>query len=406
MQVIFGKSVCRWLIICLVFSLLFYFFLQPPTKTTAEPSAQVTIGEKNGHVGDEVKVPVKIENAQDLAGGKVVVSYDPQVIEISEENGIIKGEVLEKANLIRNPDYSENSLAFVWAGTRPLEESGTLAELTFYLQKTGESSLQLEEIDLSDTEGRSISAEGKDGSLRVFERDEEVPDPDVDPEDDPVENGVEPDPEADPEVDEREDEVTDPDEEVEPAEPDVEIDLPEETLLRIEDARGALGETVPVAIVLATPEEIAGGMLVISYEPEMVEPLEFSNNLPEGYFMEYNLAYTEDSLSVAWFGIEESLTAEKVIANISFQLNEEGESLLEVKKLQLLDAEGDEVSVQTVDGTLICGDEGVQIFGINIIYLIIALVVIAILAFYLFWEFKKKKNKSRVLDKGGEPGEG
>ncbi len=406
MEVIFGKSVCRWLIICIVFSIVFYFFLQPAGKTTADPSAQVTIGEIKGHVDDEVKVPVKIENAQDLAGGKVVVSYDPQIIELSKENGIIKGEVLEKANLIRNPDYSENSLAFVWAGTRPLEESGTLVELTFYLQETGESSLQLEEIDLSDTEGRSISAEGKHGSLLVSEKDEEVSDPEVDPEDDPVENGVEPDPEADPEVDEREEDVTDPDEEVEPAEPEEENDLPEETLLRIEDARGMLGETVPVSIVLESPEEIAGGMLVLSYEPEMVEPLEISNDLPEGFFMEFNLAYTEDSLSIAWFGMEEGLTAEEIIAYVSFQLNEEGESLLEVKELQLLDAEGDEVSVQTVDGTLICGEAGIQIFGVNYIYLIIALVVIAILAFFFFWERKKKKNKSTVLDKGGEPGEG
>lgn len=93
-------------------------------------SAALKIDSVKAQAGQEVTVPVYIENNPGFSGTKITISYDKNLKVISVE----KGNVLNYGNFVQNADNSaDNSFDVVWNSNIENKASGVMFTVTFKL---------------------------------------------------------------------------------------------------------------------------------------------------------------------------------------------------------------------------------------------------------------------------------
>lgn len=93
-------------------------------------SAALKIDSIKAQAGQEVTMPVYIENNPGFSGTKITVSYDENLKVISVE----KGNVLNYGNFVQNADNSaDNSFDVVWNGSIENKANGVMFTVTFKL---------------------------------------------------------------------------------------------------------------------------------------------------------------------------------------------------------------------------------------------------------------------------------
>ncbi len=93
-------------------------------------SAALKIDSIKAQAGQEVTMPVYIENNPGFSGTKITVSYDENLKVISVE----KGNVLNYGNFVQNVDNSaDNSFDVVWNSSIENKANGVLFTVTFKL---------------------------------------------------------------------------------------------------------------------------------------------------------------------------------------------------------------------------------------------------------------------------------
>lgn len=93
-------------------------------------SASVKIDSVDAYAGQEVALPVYIENNPGLSGTKITVNYDKSLQVISVE----KGKVFSSGNFVQNADNSTaGSFDIVWNSSVESKENGVIFTVTFKL---------------------------------------------------------------------------------------------------------------------------------------------------------------------------------------------------------------------------------------------------------------------------------
>ena len=93
-------------------------------------SAALKIDSTKAQAGQEVTMPVYIENNSGFSGTKITVSYDENLKVISVE----KGNVLNYGNFVQNADNSaDNSFDVVWNSSIENKANGVMFTVTFKL---------------------------------------------------------------------------------------------------------------------------------------------------------------------------------------------------------------------------------------------------------------------------------
>lgn len=93
-------------------------------------SAALKIDSIKAQAGQEVTMPVYIENNPGFSGTKITVSYDENLKVISVENG----NVLNYGNFVQNADNSaDNSFDVVWNSSIENKANGVMFTVTFKL---------------------------------------------------------------------------------------------------------------------------------------------------------------------------------------------------------------------------------------------------------------------------------
>lgn len=321
-------------IAALVFTLI---FLLIPFNCTpfvaAQTSPTLELGKFEGSVGQEIVVSVKLKNSKEVAGGEFVISYDPDMVEPREASGT---ELLGRASLVYNLDYTADSLKVVWADAKSLKSTGEIVNIKFLLKKEGEGVLELKELLLATEEAKEIpGVAGVNGSIQIGpsrgtdagsaekaapSRDKDSPSPDGAP--------------AEKKGDDRTTAREGP------------------ALLKVGKAKGGVGDTIKVTIRVENPQGMAGGNMVLAYNPGVVEPLKVKpGSLLDGLIPIANLESSEDTISIAWFGLK-GKTSDGALLEISFRLKEKGKSPLEIKELSLVNIEGEEIHAEYDDGQI------------------------------------------------------
>ncbi len=321
------SGVMAALVFALIFLLIPFNFV-PPVAAQASPTLE--LGKAEGSVGEEIVVSVQLKNSKEVAGGEFVLSYDPGMV---EPKGVSGTGLLEGALLMPNLDYTADSLKVVWADTKALKKTGEIIRIKFLLKKEGEAILELKEMVLATEVPEKIpDVAGVNGSIMIGPSRGTDPGSKTAPSDKDSSS-----PDGAPAEKKGDDRTT---------------AREGPALLKVGKARGGAGDTVKVTIMVENPQGMAGGNMVLAYNPGVVEPLKVKpGNLLDGLIPIANLESSEDTISIAWFGLK-GKTSDGALLDISFRLKEKGRSPLEIKELSLVNIEGNEIPVEYDDGQI------------------------------------------------------
>ena len=355
----------------------------------ADNTAVISAGNVSGSAGETVTVPVTIKDSGGMAGGEVVISYDPEILEIKS---IKNGKVLNDILFMDNPALSKNSLKFLWAKAEmvPIREDGEIALLTFFLKRSGKSDLTVAGADLLDINLNEIEVKTESGAITVT----------ADADSPASRNG-----EGNSEGALEPGRIENGEEAPGGASENDETDTvrPGPAIISLGKVSGMPEETVIVPLHIENPQGMAGGNIVISYDHELVEPQKVkSGGLLSGIIPISNLEHSENTISVAWIGLS-GKTSDGNIMEITFLLKDEGVSALELTDLSLVDANGEEIDYETVNGSISIGEEGdFPVNGDteasdsnNYLYIVAAIILLAAISVFILLKKGKEKRASR-----------
>jgi hypothetical protein len=131
-------------------------------------AAEIAVGEAAARAGETVKIPVRARGIENLAGVKLVMTYDA---------GKLAFEAADKTPLTTSLMHIVNSkkagrLIVVMAGARGVSaKDGVILDLRFRVPD-GETAanttrIQLREVQVMSDQLKEIAAEGKDGDVQL-----------------------------------------------------------------------------------------------------------------------------------------------------------------------------------------------------------------------------------------------
>lgn len=145
--------------------------VQPQTTLQVDPQAlQIRVGE-------EATIDLAIEQAFELYGIEVHLTFDPGLLQVVDADAGQEGIQIEPGTL-PIPDFVVQNAANNQAGTidyastqlppnKPSEGSGLIARIRLKALKPGTSQLRFDQFLLADTGGGSIAASARHGQVTV-----------------------------------------------------------------------------------------------------------------------------------------------------------------------------------------------------------------------------------------------
>ncbi|MBS4020833.1 MAG: cell wall-binding repeat-containing protein [Dethiobacter sp.] len=142
----------------------FVFILAVPTGLAQSGQVLVSVKSMEGGVGTIIEVPVEVTNPSGMAGGSIVVKYDPSIVEpVSARAGSLIGGFLHVANTA----FTSDSIKVAWAGTSGKITDGVITIITFSLKSPGATALEITELSLIDAITKNIPSTPVNGSITV-----------------------------------------------------------------------------------------------------------------------------------------------------------------------------------------------------------------------------------------------
>ena len=129
-------------------------------------SIQVSIPEFSVEPNANITVAINVDNAAGIAGGDIVLEYEPDILVAKEAR---KTDLIESLTLIANTDI-EGKIVLSMAGTSGLEEgSGAILEIDFEVKANAkaDSPLILSDVALYDEIGNDIPVGTVNGKVTV-----------------------------------------------------------------------------------------------------------------------------------------------------------------------------------------------------------------------------------------------
>ncbi|GAB6275132.1 MAG: hypothetical protein STSR0004_19970 [Peptococcaceae bacterium] len=126
----------------------------------------VKVETKEGKPGEELKVPITIQNAIGMAGAQFDLSYKS---EVAVATAVEKGELVKDFFLIANLDEAKNGLVKIaLAGSEGVNGNGTLVVVTFKLSdKDGNTYVDLKDVELNDENGDITKPKTINGKIEI-----------------------------------------------------------------------------------------------------------------------------------------------------------------------------------------------------------------------------------------------
>ncbi|AKG91991.1 Cohesin domain [Geoglobus ahangari] len=135
---------------------------------TASAELSVKVPDVSCGVGEDVNVPVVVENAQNLGSMDIVISFDPEVVKVKS---VGKGE-LNKGILTSN--VGDGVVAISFADSKGIDGDGEVAVISFEALKQGTSELKFESVQAYDVETHvDIKVTSQNGKITVEESSKE-----------------------------------------------------------------------------------------------------------------------------------------------------------------------------------------------------------------------------------------
>ena len=132
------------------------------------PPVELEVGEVSGRPGGQVEVTIEANRASDLAGGDLVLSYDPTLLRpLQVEAGMLAGSA--RMTLVANLEEREQVRIAMAGATASRLELGSLVRILFEIRpeaNPGLTTLSLEAV-LKDEEGQVLPSTSSPGGIDV-----------------------------------------------------------------------------------------------------------------------------------------------------------------------------------------------------------------------------------------------
>ena len=132
--------------------------------------------------GDDITVDIQVENAIELAGAEVHLSFDSELLEVVDADPAADGVQIAHGDFL-SPDFVIQNDAAATAGKIdyaiaciPLDKAvsgeGTLARLTFRAVAEGEAQVIVDRVVLANARGESVEVETDSSLVTISDREQ------------------------------------------------------------------------------------------------------------------------------------------------------------------------------------------------------------------------------------------
>lgn len=129
---VFMKRLVKKILSCM-FLILLCGLLMPSARVRASEEVVFEIGSARGSVGDEITIPINIQNSSKVASMDLTVVYDPDELDFV---GATKGSAVADGNICDINHVAEKSyIRFVFSSLQEIPEDGQVIALTFAVLK-------------------------------------------------------------------------------------------------------------------------------------------------------------------------------------------------------------------------------------------------------------------------------
>ncbi|MFO8191929.1 MAG: cohesin domain-containing protein [Bacillota bacterium] len=113
----------------------------------AAADLNLSVDEKEAEPGEQVTLPVRIENASGTEGGQFILTYDPAVLDpVSLEAGDLVKDATGSLHMA-NLDYEPGKLMFMWVtAAGDAADTGILCTVTFTMLKAGQTEIAFRDV--------------------------------------------------------------------------------------------------------------------------------------------------------------------------------------------------------------------------------------------------------------------
>lgn len=124
---------------------------------------QVGISDASGEYESMVEVPITITGADDVGSLDMVITYDPDLLQV---DSVSKGELNE--GIISSNTNTEGILSIGIVDQNGINDDGEIAVISFtVINTTGSSPVIVESLDVYDVDGLEIDASAQSGTFTV-----------------------------------------------------------------------------------------------------------------------------------------------------------------------------------------------------------------------------------------------
>ena len=149
----------------IIISMLFFFTLSLTTIATAE-QLEIQIPESSGSQGETVQIPIHVKNAENIGSMDLTVTYDPTILKVKD---VDKGDL--NKGMISSDSTTSGILSIAIADQSGINGDGEIAKISFeVINKTGDTPIRIETLEVYDVDANEISANSEDGSFTVTEK--------------------------------------------------------------------------------------------------------------------------------------------------------------------------------------------------------------------------------------------
>jgi hypothetical protein len=137
------------------------------TKEAAATPINISIVDASGNVGEDISTSIQIDDLTGVAGGDIVLKYDPNILSIASKDDVESTDLLIGFLVVVNADTAGKINISMASSKGAKSGAGAIFQIKFKGVAGGESALAFESVSVFDEDTNDIVINKTDGKITV-----------------------------------------------------------------------------------------------------------------------------------------------------------------------------------------------------------------------------------------------
>jgi len=138
------------------------------TKEAAASPINISIVDASGDVGEDISTSIQVDDLTGVAGGDIVLKYDPNILSIASDDDVEATDLLNGFLVVVNTDIAGTINISMAASKGAKSGEGAIFQIKFKGVAAGESALAFESVSVFDEDTNDIIINKTDGKITVL----------------------------------------------------------------------------------------------------------------------------------------------------------------------------------------------------------------------------------------------